>query len=174
MNGQDKGLVIYKNKPLIEHLIDGFSPQVSSCIISANRNIPRYQQYGYPVYSDEIEGFSGPLAGIATALKHCDTDWLACVPCDAFSIPNNLVQQLHSQALSSKSSLCIVDDGNRWQPLYAVIHRQLLNSLEDFLSTGNKRVMQWVKLQHPAVANFSKDKELFKNINSLDDLERNI
>lgn len=170
MNGQDKGLVIYQKRPLIEHLIDSFSPQVSSFMISANRNISRYQQYGNSVYSDEIGHFSGPLAGIATALKYCETDWLACVPCDAFSIPDNLVQQLYQQAINSNASICIVDDGNRWQPLYAMIHRRSLSSLEDFLFAGNKRVMQWVKSQNPTIADFSKAKELFKNINSLADL----
>ena len=172
MNGQDKGLIMYQERPLIEHLIDAFSPQVSSCIISANRNISRYQQYGYPVYSDEIGDYSGPLAGIATALKHCKTDWLACVPCDAFCIPSDLVQQLYEQAVRSNAPLCFVDDGDRWQPLYAVIHRQLLESLEDFIHAGNRRVMQWVKSQTSTRVNFSESKTLFRNINALDDLKR--
>jgi len=171
MNGQDKGLVLYKDSPLIEHLLGAFSPQVSSCIISANRNITDYQQYGHPVYRDEFGDYAGPLAGIATGLKHCQTDWLACIPCDAFCIPTNLVQHLYQQTIRSNTSIGIVDDGSRWQPLYAVIHKRILSDLEAYLHTGNKRVMQWVKKQNPVIVDFSKNKKLFQNINSFSDLE---
>ena len=167
MNGQDKGLLLYQGTPLIEHLLHAFSPQVSSCIISANRNISRYQQYGHPVYRDELGDYSGPLAGIATALQHCQTDWLACVPCDAVSLPNELVQKLYQQTTLSNTLIGIVDDGKRWQPLYAVIHRSLLSSLEEYLQSGNKRVMHWVKSQTPSIVDFSNDRNLFKNINTL-------
>jgi len=73
MNGQDKGLIEYQGKPLIEYILPDFLAQVDHCIISANRNIPQYQAYGYPVYTDEIGDYAGPLAGIATALRHCST-----------------------------------------------------------------------------------------------------
>ena len=67
---QDKGLIQYKNKALVEHILQDFIPQIDHCIISANRNIARYQAYGYPVYCDEIGDYAGPLAGILTALRH--------------------------------------------------------------------------------------------------------
>lgn len=168
MNGQDKGLVPYQGLPLIEHLLAAFIPQVSSCIISANRNISRYQQYKHPVYRDEFGDYLGPLSGIATALKHCQTDWLACVPCDAFSIPSTLVEQLYQQTAQSNSLLGIADDGSRWQPLYSIIHRSLLHDIKTYLHVGNNRVMHWVKQQSPTVVDFSHDKKLFKNINSLE------
>lgn len=172
MNGLDKGLVLYQGHPLITHLLTLFSPQVSSCIISANRNVSRYQQYGHPIYRDSFGDYSGPLSGILTALKHCKTDWLACVPCDALNIPTDLVQQLHEHTTKSNALLGIVDDGERWQPLYSIIHRSLVDNLEEYLHTGNKRVMQWVEEQSPIIVDYSNNRGQFKNINSLDDLHR--
>jgi len=168
MNGQDKGLIEYQDKPLIEHILHDFIPQIDHCIISANRNISRYQDYGYPVYADEIGDYAGPLAGIATALRHCKTEWLACVPCDAYSLPKNLVQQLY-QTISAtpNASLCIANDGQRLQPLYALIHKSNQAALEYYLESGGRRVMHWVKSQKLAVADCSREKKPFKNINSL-------
>jgi molybdenum cofactor guanylyltransferase len=167
MNGQDKGLIIYQQRPLIEHLLAAFIPQVCHCMISANRNIARYQTYGYPVYRDEIGHYAGPLAGIATALKHCETEWLACVPCDAYSMPTHLVSQLYQTAQHEKRPLCIANDGQRLQPLYAVIHISLLSSLEHYLNNNQQRVMQWVYSENTAIADCSAQYDLFININQL-------
>ncbi len=168
MNGQDKGLIIYQGRTLIEHLLDAFSPQVSSLIISANRNQSSYQQYTNRVYSDEIGEYSGPLAGIATALRHCETDWLVCLPCDAVNIPDDFVSRLLQHTQNPATKLCIADDGSRQQPLHAIIHRNLLNDLESYLANGDKRVMQWVKQQKANIVDFSDKPEFFQNINSLD------
>lgn len=167
MNGQDKGLIQYQSQPLIAHILEDFIPQIDQCIISANRNISRYQDYGYPVYTDEIGDYSGPLAGIATALKHCQSDWLACVPCDAYSLPPHLVQQLYQTALTEQTQVCIANDGQRLQPLYALLHKSTQTALENYLATGKRKVMQWVKSQNLSIADCSRDHKYFKNINSL-------
>ena len=70
VGGVDKGLLEYKNKPLIEHTINALTPQVDDIIISANRNIERYKDYAKKVISDESEDYLGPLAGIDAALTN--------------------------------------------------------------------------------------------------------
>ena len=44
VSGLDKGLVSYKNRPLIEHVIHTVQNQVDDIIISANRNIIKILQ----------------------------------------------------------------------------------------------------------------------------------
>jgi molybdenum cofactor guanylyltransferase len=167
MNGQDKGLINYQGRALIEYILSDFKSQVSTCMISANRNIARYQAYNYPIYTDEIGDFSGPLAGIATALRHCKTDWLAYIPCDAYCIPHDLITRLSQAQQQTQAKLCIVDDGQRLQPLYALIHISLLSDLEDYLNQGKRRVMQWTQAQALAIVDFSDQQALFRNINTL-------
>ena len=65
VGGLDKGLVSYKNRPLIEHVIDNVHSQVDDIIISANRNIKKYNQYAAKVLNDSASDYRGPLAGIA-------------------------------------------------------------------------------------------------------------
>ena len=62
MKGQDKGLILFNGKPLIEYVIEVFNPQVGKLIINANRNHDKYSQYGFEVISDEYPNYCGPLA----------------------------------------------------------------------------------------------------------------
>ena len=64
VGGLDKGLVSYKNRPLIEHVIHTLQNQVDDIIISAIRNIKKYNQYTATVFNDSASDYRGPLAGI--------------------------------------------------------------------------------------------------------------
>ncbi|HID48564.1 MAG TPA: molybdenum cofactor guanylyltransferase MobA, partial [Chromatiales bacterium] len=72
MGGQDKGLVELDGRPLIEHIIDALKPQVMTILINANRNQYRYASYGYPVITDTLANYQGPLAGFAAGLAAAD------------------------------------------------------------------------------------------------------
>jgi len=68
MGGQDKGLVEFGGRPLVEWVIDGLRPQVRVLVINANRNRGRYADYGYPVIAD-VMGYSAAdvaFSGIAS------------------------------------------------------------------------------------------------------------
>lgn len=101
LGGVDKGWVELRQVPLIQHVINRIQPQVAGIIISANRNIKRYTDLGFPVYEDETNNFFGPLAGILKALQQCKSDWLLTVAADSPFIPKNLAQHL-SQNIGEK------------------------------------------------------------------------
>ena len=81
MGGADKGLVCFKDTPLVEYVIDILEPQCKTLVISANRNEDVYKDYGYPVVTDENRNFSGPLAGIAAGLEIVETPYMVVAPC---------------------------------------------------------------------------------------------
>ena len=60
MGGQDKGLVAYLGRPLIQHVIDAARQQTDKIVVNANRNTEDYAQFGYPVVADGLSGFQGP------------------------------------------------------------------------------------------------------------------
>jgi molybdopterin-guanine dinucleotide biosynthesis protein A len=62
MGGVDKGLVPLDGRAMIAHVIERLSRQVGAILINANQNVERYAEFGYPVVSDGIGGFAGPLA----------------------------------------------------------------------------------------------------------------
>ena len=74
MGGVDKGLELFRGRPLIEAVIDRLKPQCVSIVISANRNLERYAAWGYPVVRDLDDAFAGPLAalrGQGSRRLHC-------------------------------------------------------------------------------------------------------
>ena len=73
MNNADKGLVKFKNKRFIDHILDEINKDFVNIIISSNRNIDEYNKLQKNVYKDEFEGYQGPLAGIYTLLNNCKT-----------------------------------------------------------------------------------------------------
>ena len=94
MGGVDKGLVILKNQPLIQHVIQYLTPQTDEILINANREILRYQAFGYPVLQDFHADFIGPLAGFYLGLQHAKYEYLLTVPCDSPHIPLDLAHRL--------------------------------------------------------------------------------
>ena len=59
MGGQDKGLVLFRGIPLYQHVLQRLRPQVDIVMISANRNLDRYQSSGCRVISDTLSGTAG-------------------------------------------------------------------------------------------------------------------
>ncbi|MGV6809694.1 MAG: molybdenum cofactor guanylyltransferase MobA [bacterium] len=173
MGGHDKGLVTYQGKPLIEHVLPCLRPQVDSIIISANRNLAVYQQYQYPVVTDRSGTFAGPLAGLEAGLAYCQaqqlSEWLFCVPCDALSLADPLVEHLW-QALSHSQtahSIAIAHDGQRLQPLYALLHLHCLTDLSAYLHANQRKVMQWMQHQQALIVDCSDYADTFRNLNTL-------
>ena len=172
MGGQDKGLVMLNGKPMIEIIIDAFKPQTSSLLINANRNHDRYSKYGLDIVADELSGFCGPLAGMASALQTIDTDYLVTAPCDSPFIPHDLVQRL-ADALDNKSAeISVAHDGQRIQPVFCMLNKSVLQSLKNYLAAGDRKIDRWFKQHDFAIADFSDKPETFDNINTHEDIEK--
>ena len=121
MGGQDKGLINFENKPLIQSVIEKVLPQVEHIIINANRNTSTYEAFGYPVISDTMNNFQGPLAGFLAAMIFAPTKYIICVPCDGPMLPDILVSRLADQLLKKNTEIAVAHDGNRLQPVYVLI-----------------------------------------------------
>ena len=172
LGGQDKGLMEFDRRPLIEHILDAITPQVKAVIINANRNQQIYADYGHPVISDDMADYQGPLAGFAAALAACDTEYIMTLPCDGPFVPADLVARLSNALTDNRAELAVAHDGQRMQPVYALIPRTLLSSLQEFLDAGDRKIDLWYALHNTALADFSDVVETFFNINTEDDRTR--
>ena len=177
MGGQDKGLIPLAGRPMIEHVLRRLRPQVATIVISANRNGERYARFGHPVIADVLGDYPGPLAGVLSALIDTRQPWLAVVPCDSPLLPEDIVERLLHTALTASAELAVAHDGERLQPVFALLHRSLLASLRAYLESGGHKVDAWYA-QHRMIATDLSDRpEAFVNINTPEDhaaLEREI
>ena len=173
MGHADKGLQRFNGKPLIAHVIERFAPQVSTLVINANRNQESYRQWGWPVCSDDLRGFEGPLAGLQTGLRHCTTPYLATVPCDSPFLPADLVARLSAALTETDADIAIAVSGSserrRTQPVFCLMKTAVLPSLNVYLEAGHRKVQDWHALLNKVDVIFE-DEAPFRNFNTLDDL----
>lgn len=172
MDGRDKGLVELANRPLIEYVIDAIKPQVETIILNANRNLEQYSRYGYPVVSDTLLDYQGPLAGFISAMNSATTSHIATLPCDGPFVPGDLVERLISSLADNSAEIAVAHDGERMQPVYSLIPVTLSDSLDAFLESGERKIDLWYSRHRVALADFSDCPETFRNINTAEQRDR--
>lgn len=170
MGGLDKGLVLLGGRPLIEHVIDAVRPQVARVLISANRNRAAYERYGFPVVSDTVPDFAGPLAGLYAAWDLVRTPWVITVPCDTPALPAHMAQRLLEAALRENAEVALAHDGQRSQPTFLLVSAGLRDSVGAFLAGGGRKIDAWTSMHREIQVDFSDCPETFANINTPEQL----
>lgn len=169
MGGQDKGLIDFQGRPIVEILIEKLQAQSVEVAINANRNQIEYQRFCDRVISDQLADFQGPLAGFAAAMVAVDTPYILTLPCDGPLLCNDYVQRFIDCHNQTGANICVADDGDRLQPVQALIAVELIDSLRQFLTSGERKIDRWYA-QHDFVrVDFSDSSELFRNINTPQD-----
>jgi len=169
MGGVDKGLQKLRGRPMIEWVLERFSPQVTEVIVNANQNIESYARYGHRVVRDEIGGFAGPLAGLHAGLKAAKYPLVVTVPCDSPFLPADLVSRLQKHLAAD---LAVAKTGEQPHPVFSLMKREVRESLEAFLASGGRKIDAWYAALKVVEVDFDDEAEAFRNINTLDELRR--
>ena len=169
MGGKDKGLLPFGDVLLVEHVIGRILPQVGAVLISANRNREIYARLGYPVIADPLDGFQGPLAGFLAGLENMQTDYLLTLPCDGPYIVDDLASRLARGLSGADADIAVAHDGNRLQPVYALLHRRVVAGLRLALEEGERKIDRWYPRNHWVSVDFGDVPQQFSNINTPED-----
>lgn len=172
MDNQDKGLVHFNGRPMIGYAIAALEPVVDCVLINANRNLDQYRQFGKPVISDQTDSFDGPLAGILTAMIHAEAEVLLVIPCDSPLVKTEHLQKLLATRAENDADVAIAFDGDKMHPVFLAIRMALQNSLQGYLDSGQRKVGVWLQQQNWVRADFSREPEIFTNINTMAELSR--
>jgi molybdopterin-guanine dinucleotide biosynthesis protein A len=121
------------------------------------------------VISDRLEDYQGPLAGFATAMDFVDSDFILTLPCDGPLIADDYVARFIDSQKQSGASICVAFDGERLQPVHALIRTDLLASLDQFLDSGDRKIDRWYALHDYQRTDFSDCAGMFRNINTPSD-----
>ncbi len=173
MGGEDKGLVEVAGRPMVAHTIDALRPQTAGVVVNANRNAGAYRAAtGCRVIADTVGGFAGPLAGMASALEASATRLLLTVPCDSPLVTGTLGPRLHEAMARRGAEIAVAHDGERMQPVFALLTRALLPDLLAFLAAGERRIDAWYATRHAVTADFSDLPDTFLNVNTPEERDR--
>ena len=171
MGGCDKGLIKLLGKPLVEYVIRALKPQVAEMIINANRNRERYAAYGYPIIADLMDGFYGPLAGMASAMQAAKTPYIVTTPCDSPFVPSDLVKRLYGGIEKQAAEIAVAHNGERLQPVFALLDQNLRSSIIAYLKRGERKIDRWYEEHRLAIIDFSDQPNTFVNVNTPEDVE---
>lgn len=170
MNNQDKGLINYKGRPMVSYAIAALTSVADQSIINANRNREQYETFGLTVVADQTDTFDGPLAGVLTAMLNTNADVLVVIPCDSPLIKAEHLQRLLATRAENDADVAVAFDGERLHPVFLAIKTSLQSSLQDYLASGQRKLDRWLEQQKMVKADFSKEPEIFTNINTLTEL----
>ena len=165
MGGEDKGLVELAGRPMIAHVLAALAPQVEWLVINANRNLDRYAGFGWPVVRDDDTGFLGPLAGLAAGMRVASTGLVMTAPCDCPMLPPDLATRLHDALAQQDAEIAVPHDGERLQPVFMLVRRELRDSLEAYLGSGGRKIDRWFEHHRLAEVDFSDRPDTFVNVN---------
>lgn len=170
MGGVDKGLVEIRGRPMVVWVAEALGPQVATVLINANRNAERHRALtGADVIADDIDGFAGPLAGMAAGMAAARTPWLLTAPCDSPLVAPTLAATLAAAVAASGAPGAVAHDGERLQPVFALLACHLLADLRATLAAGERKIDRWYAHRGVVPADLSAYPEMFLNVNTPED-----
>lgn len=140
--GKPKLFLDFRGNTFIAHLLLQLQQQVNSVLIAGAPDPRQLADLGVAVLPDAIAE-AGPLSGVLSALRHARREWVLFVPCDNPLLPQQYAARLLHAAREHATGLCYVRKQGREQPLYAIVRRELLASLDDYLARGERKVLPW-------------------------------
>jgi molybdenum cofactor guanylyltransferase len=128
--GQNKALMLFNDKPLIQYSIDALLPVCTRIIISSND--PVFEFTGCEVWPDELP-VKAAMIGLYSCLKQSQTDWNLLLPCDMPLIDTGLFRFL-LQHSPGYEVVIPVHHEDCMEPLCGLYNRSVLPVLEQKIS----------------------------------------
>ncbi|MHA1598718.1 MAG: molybdenum cofactor guanylyltransferase MobA [Alphaproteobacteria bacterium] len=177
MGGADKCFEMLAGKPLIAHVIERISPQVTELIINSGGDASRFDGFGLDVVGDVIDGQAGPLAGILTGMEWLaanrpQSHWLLTVPVDTPFLPDDLVAGLMQPILDGEADLTCAETNGRTHPVVGLWPVGLADDLRRAMTDEDMRKIDlWTARHGIGHVSFETDPiDPFFNINSPEDM----
>jgi molybdenum cofactor guanylyltransferase len=169
--GEEKGLVNFRGKPLIAHLLETVTElPVPVSVIGFD---PRYGQFGLKVYQDIIRD-KGPMGGLYTALNKSGQENVLLLSCDMSFLSLEVLRSIIGQAIPGKIN-CISVEG-RINPVVGVYPKSIEAFLKELMDENKLKMQDMVlSLPHQLISMdefHGVESRIFTNINSMEDLRK--
>lgn len=164
--GQDKGLINYKGKLMVEYAIEACKNFTDKIFISTNNK--RYEALGYPLVQDNYMEV-GPIGGLEAALANSLTEDNIVCPCDMPNI-HPVVFEMVLQNTNGKQAVVVGDKEGKVFPVVGFYRKSALPVIQQQIKTGNFKMLSLLKLLDTEIVVISSDGVL-SNINYREDLQ---
>ena len=124
--GSDKARALHHNTPLVVGVARALETVASRVTVVA-ATAGAYDDLGLKTIGDVVPQ-KGPLGGLLTAIEDCgDSEWFFLVACDWVGVRSRWVRTLLQNR--KKESRAVVFKDDRYQPLFALYHTSLRDSV---------------------------------------------
>ena len=165
--GEDKALLEWKGKSLLEFSVDALKPLCDEILIIGDPE--KYGYLGYRVIPD-IFPESGPVSGIYTALTYAVNENCLVLSCDIPNITSEILQELIEE--TDFGNVRIASCG-RIHPLVGMYRKSALDTFKHCLDQGKLKLLDVIELLETSIHEFSADKKKhFINVNTPSDLNK--
>ena len=168
---EDKGLVYFNGKMLVEHVIEAVK-KITNKIIIITAN-PVYKQFGYSCVEDEMKD-KGPLGGILTGLVNSSTQKNILLGCDLPFLSENILTALISN--SGDEDVLLTEHLVKAEPLCSVYDRSCIGHLRSQLEQNHLKITNALEGLKTRVISFDNEDWFigneFANINSIEELNK--
>lgn len=163
--GEDKSLLPIQGKPMIERLYENLRRNFDQVLISSGEP-EKYAFLGAPVIPDKFPE-QGPLMGIASAMAASTNETNFFIACD---IPDPNLHIIRKMLRESEDCDAVVPvfGKDRAEPLFAVYKKKLLPLIQETLSLGKRRILDF--FEYCDVKKLKMDEnEVIMNINTIEE-----
>lgn len=166
--GNDKGLLMLNNKPMIAHVMETLNQLTSDIIVVSNQE--EYNGFGLPVFEDMIKE-AGPLAGIYTGLSHSKHKKNIVVSCDVPFVSVELLTFLLENSLDNDVTIPLKN--NKTHQVIGVYDKGCVEVFKQELDNNQRKMkvaLEKVKLNVVDANRF--DELEFTNVNTPSELKK--
>jgi molybdopterin-guanine dinucleotide biosynthesis protein A len=141
--GQDKALMPFLGRPLIQRILERLRPMAEQVILSSNRPAD-YAFLGLPTYPDLLPD-RGALGGLYTMLSAASHSIVAAVACDMPFANPDLFKYERLLLSSSGADVVIPSTPEGLEPMHAVYRRDTcLPVVRSALEAGKLKMISWL------------------------------
>jgi len=108
---------------------------------------------------------------ITRNINAVDSIFILTLPCDGPLLADDYVARFITSYNENDAAVQVAFDGERLQPVHALIKVDLLPSLKNFLDSGDRKIDRWYAQHDYARVDFSDCTNMFRNINTPADRE---
>lgn len=163
--GTDKGLMPFRGKPMIQHIINPMAKICERILVVSENSM--YGMFGFELIKDEKPDY-GPVMGILSGLRQSTTDRNLILSCDAPFVGFNLMKELVLKSDGANVVAACSSEGIH--PLIAVYDRDCISVFEQAVASGEHRmrtVLKKLNVEELVV----KNENLVRNLNAKEDLK---
>jgi molybdopterin-guanine dinucleotide biosynthesis protein A len=140
--GQDKALMPFLGRPLIQRVVDRLTPIADEFIVTTNRP-EDYRFLGLPLFPDLKPG-RGALGGLYTALSSATCEIVAVVACDMPFASAALIEAASKLLAKEDADVAIPDSGGGLEPMHAVYRRETcIPAIETAIDADRWKLISW-------------------------------